>query len=64
MNFAKHVEVIDKFDYCYDGYYEDENICKPCSDNCETCTKGPEENGNQNCLKCKTDSIYKYYINI
>ena len=40
-----------------------EKICIKCSNNCETCSKGPEENGNQNCIKCNPNSLFKYLIN-
>ena len=62
-DFCKTCESNEKCEICYDGYYLDGNKCKKCSDNCYTCSKGPELNGNQNYIKCKQDSIYKYLIN-
>ena len=63
IEFCKFCLKSDKCEICYDGYYLKEKICMNCSDNCETCSKGPGENGNQNCLKCNQSSSFKYLIN-
>lgn len=63
VEFCKYCLKSDKCEVCYDGYYLKEKICKKCSDNCETCSKGPGDNGNQNCIKCNQSSLYKYLIN-
>ena len=60
--FCKICENSEKCSICYDGYYLEENVCKKCSTNCKTCSKGPEENGNNNCLTCDLNSLYKYLI--
>jgi len=50
-------------DQCLTGYYKEENNCKKCHENCESCSK-ESENGNNNCLTCNKESKYKYLINI
>ena len=60
--FCKICENSEKCNICYDGYYLEGNVCKKCSTNCKTCSKGPEENGNNNCLTCDLNSLYKYLI--
>ena len=62
FEFCKNCENSEKCNICYDGYYLEENICKKCSDNCETCSKGPEENGNNNCITCDQNTLNKYLI--
>ena len=51
------------FDKCSIGYYQKENICKKCNENCESCSNESEKDNN-NCLTCDKNSKYKYLINI
>ena len=47
---------------CNDGkYLNKENKCENCSEKCKTCDKGII-NGNDNCLSCDINSIFKYLI--
>ncbi len=47
---------------CSIGYYQEENFCKKCSSNCETCSN-KTDNGNNYCLSCDINSKYKYLLN-
>ena len=49
-------------DKCNIGYYQKENICKKCNENCKSCS-GERENNNNKCLSCNKESKYKYLIN-
>ena len=51
------------FDQCSIGYYQKENICKKCNENCESCSKESEKDNN-NCLTCNKESKYKYLVNV
>ena len=45
------------------GYYQKENVCKKCHENCESCSKESEK-GNNNCLTCNKESKYKYLVKV
>ena len=51
------------FDKCSLGYYQKENTCKKCNENCESCSKESEKDNN-NCLTCNKESKYKYLVNV
>ena len=50
-------------DKCSTGYYQKENVCKKCHENCESCSK-ESEIGNNNCLTCNKESKYKYLVKV
>ena len=47
---------------CPLGYYQKEDSCKLCNENCLTCSN-EKENDNNNCLTCDRNSTYKYLLN-